>query len=138
LKPEKYAQSFLTSIPNSVIVLMKIRNILVAPFKISNDDAHVRQAKFDFNKGDKIVFFYVLDKSPSELLLYANDHHLEAWLSFITHQDEYYTEVIATTVVKFNNKTGTIYFFLIKPFHKIIMKSVLKRMAKNISNNKLI
>jgi len=135
LNPETCAQSFFASFPNWVIVLIKIRDILVIPFKINKEGYNYKYAQFDFKKGDKVSFFEIIEKSPDELLLYVNDCHLEAWLSILTLEDYCFTEVIATTSVKFHNKTGTVYFFFIKPFHKIIIKSVLKRIAIKISNN---
>ena len=37
-----------------------------------------------------------------------------------------------TTVVKFNNRLGRLYFFFIRPFHKVIIRSMLKRVAKRL------
>lgn len=38
-------------------------------------------------------------------------------------------ELRITTVVKYNNWLGRAYFFIIRPFHGIIVKSILKHVA---------
>ena len=44
--------------------------------------------------------------------------------------DEFFD--MAFTVVKFNNRLGRLYFFFIRPFHKVIIRSMLKRVAKRL------
>lgn len=39
-------------------------------------------------------------------------------------------ELIITTIVRYNNWFGRVYFFVISPFHKIIIRSMLNRVVK--------
>ena len=65
-------------------------------------------------------------KSENEVILGENDKHLYFRLS-ILKENGLQSKVFFTTIVKFNNNFGKFYFSLIKPFHKLIVKSMLKK-----------
>jgi hypothetical protein len=54
-----------------------------------------------------------------------DDKHLNFRASVL--KDKTNGTVSLTTVVHYNNLWGRVYFFPVKPFHKIIMKALLKR-----------
>ena len=47
-------------------------------------------------------------------------------------EEEDITKVYLRTIVKLNNILGMIYFFLITPFHRLIIPNILKRLSSEI------
>ena len=113
--------------------LMKLRNILVKPFGLKTDSDV--QPIINFSKGKMTGFFKVLEINEEEVHLLASDKHLEACLSIIMSKTNNHYEVSITTTVYFRNTLGHVYFFFIKPFHKLIVKSMLSRMVNHFSKN---
>jgi hypothetical protein len=70
----------------------------------------------------KMAFFKVEKRTATDLLLSNEDKHLKALL-WITIQDQ---EVKVITLVKFKNRFGRVYMFVIGPFHKLIVSRLLK------------
>jgi len=72
----------------------------------------------------------VLDKNLHEEILGMPDKHLDFHVSmWCGEYHEGKQELRITTVVKYNNWLGRAYFFIIRPFHGIIVKSILKHVA---------
>jgi hypothetical protein len=113
--------------------LMRLRNILVKPFGLKTDSEV--QPIINFSKGKMAGFFKVLEINDEEVHLLASDNHLDACLSIIMNKINNHYEVSISTTVYFRNKLGHVYFFFIKPFHKLIVKSMLSRMANHFSAN---
>lgn len=114
--------------PNWVNLLIKIRGFLVRPFGL----VHVNGLNFTefihYPIGLKVGYSsIVIDRSDNEIVIEMNDKHLNFRLSIMKKKIEQDCSIYVTTIVKFNNIGGRIYFLLIKPFHKIIVKSLLKQ-----------
>lgn len=103
--------------PRWVNFLIKLRDKLVRPFGLKTS-----QEIDEKSTGD--MPFQVLDCTADELLMYEADKHLKMWVSV----QKKGKSVHLTTVVKYNMLLGRIYFFFIKPFHIIIIRSLLKRL----------
>ena len=72
----------------------------------------------------------VLDKNLHEEILGMPDKHLDFNVSmWCGEYHEGKQELRITTVVKYNNWLGRAYFFIIRPFHGIIVKSILKHVT---------
>lgn len=84
-------------------------------------------------KGEMISFFTVEELNSNEVLLKAKYTHLDACISFYKHSTEAQCELTISTTVHFNNSFGRVYFFFIKPFHKIIIICLLKNTIKKLS-----
>lgn len=69
--------------------------------------------------------FPVISKSDDEVVFGVSDKHLDFRGSFL--KDPEAGTVSLTTVVHFNNVWGRIYFLPVKPFHKMLMKTTLRR-----------
>lgn len=78
--------------------------------------------------GSRAVYFTVIDRNDNEILMAENDKHLNFRVSVLKIQEEAITYIYLSTVVKFNNSLGRLYFFFVKPFHRIIIISLLKRL----------
>jgi hypothetical protein len=75
--------------------------------------------------------FKVFDVTPQEVLLGEDDKHLNFRVSFLIEklgEEEFQLTLI--TVVNFNNFFGKLYFFPVKPFHKIIVPTMLKGIVR--------
>jgi len=107
----------LFQLPSWAIILFRIRNVLVKPLglKLSQDE--------DLNPGNGLPF-PELACFENELIMHATDKHLKFWLSVLKTE----TSVIVTTALEYKMRLGKFYFFLIKPFHILIIKSMLSRL----------
>ena len=114
---EKISKEML-QMPKWVSILMKLRNRIVGVFGL----------KTDKNTEKTDTFFSVIEKNETEIVMGEVDKHLDFRLSVLKNNIENTVSLI--TAVHFNNKWGNIYFFIIKPFHKIILKATLKRYLK--------
>lgn len=123
-------------------VLSRLRDSIVGIFGLktgmSSDSQKARRELTQYMPGDKIGFFPVIDRSESEIVMALNDKHLRFRVSLLAHngQGSDIYSVYMTTIVQFHNIWGRIYFFPVKPFHKIIVKQSLKRFLKQ--HNELI
>lgn len=104
--------------PGWVNLLFKIRNRIVGVFGLKTDKNTVRSD----------TFFTVIEKNESEIIMGEPDKHLDFRASIIKNETEGTVSLI--TVVHYNNVWGRVYFFPVKPFHKIIMRVLLKRYLK--------
>ena len=129
---ETLVRLFLSGFPVWIRGLFALRNILVTPFGLSTGEGTKLTVEEPLRKGSNIGIFEVLQLTETEILLYANDKHLAAWLLFTIVGNEIKT-LKATTAVHFINRLGRIYFFIIKPFHKLIIRQLLQNLHKTLT-----
>ncbi len=116
--------------------LMTFRNILVAKIGLKTGE-RVRNPeevinRFDGQVGSAIGLFEVLDRADDEIIFGQSDSHLDFKASILLLQQQVGDyEIHFTTTVQFHNAIGRIYFFFVKPFHKVIVKSMLKSAARS-------
>ncbi|MFA6873452.1 MAG: DUF2867 domain-containing protein [Bacteroidaceae bacterium] len=117
--------------PKWVALLYKLRKILVRPFGLITDD-NPTKINIDVQKGDKCSFFEVLERNETEIVLFGTDKHLEAWcaIQYDLYPDQHYV-LRCSTLVKYHNRLGKVYFFLIRPFHYFVIRDLLNRICKN-------
>ncbi|MFR0836291.1 MAG: DUF2867 domain-containing protein [Barnesiella sp.] len=107
--------------PGWVNVLMKIRNMIVKPFGIKSGNLGT-----EFSKT-------VNEQNDDEVVIGMDDKHLEFHVSvgvFAVEKNE--QEITVTTVVKYHNTLGRLYFFMVFPFHKIIVPVMTDRVIAKI------
>lgn len=116
-----------------VELLIRLRNILVKPFglKTSGDEIPISDYRKVIVKGEQVGFFKAVEKSENEVLLYAEDIHLEAFFCVSIEKQHKNITLRASTTVNFSNRFGRIYLSIIKPFHILIIKNMLKKIAKH-------
>ncbi len=117
-KTEKSAEEIsreVMKLPKWVLALLKLRNLLVGVFGLKTG------VKDEAQK----TFFTVVENNEDEIVMGEADKHLDFRLSIMKNKSN--DTVLLTTVVHFNNVWGRLYFFPVKPFHKIIMKVLLRR-----------
>lgn len=116
-------------VPDWVISLMKLRDFIVRPFGLKTG---VKESKADYYPaGSTAVMFPVINRNNNEIVMEADDKHLNFRTSVFVTRKEEECNVYLTTIVHFNNIWGQLYFTIIKPFHQIIMKVCMKRLIKS-------
>ena len=110
--------------PRWVDALVRLRNILVTPFglKKSGEGAPA--------PGGLIGLFPVLSETPERLIAGFNDFHLDFRIVVDVAKDAASRQVTVTTLVKTNNLLGRTYLTLITPFHKIVARGMMGRIAE--------
>ncbi|MFL9835389.1 DUF2867 domain-containing protein [Chryseobacterium terrae] len=135
----KIGKSFFTSSPKWIDRLFTFRNKLVGlvGLKTSGEltDRQKMLDNFNCEKGEQLGLFKVFDKTTNEVVLGEDDKHLNFRVSlFVDQQSGYNTKkmLIISTTVEFNNWLGRLYFLPVRPFHKLIVPTILKGIIKNI------
>ena len=111
---------------------MKIRNFIVQLFGIKKSELKKDTEGLNnqtFNVGEKMLGFRILDKTDNEIIFGKVDKHLNFRSSFLINNNskDSVKKINLSTVVKFNNMLGRLYFIPVKPFHKLIMRTILIR-----------
>lgn len=123
-----------------VKALFVLRNLLVKPFGLQVGSIPEKwdnnRIKSNLKIGNYISFFKICDLSTNEILLEASDKHLQAWLSIHIKTENKVKVISTSTIVKYSNFLGKAYFFVIKPFHVLIMKSKMKKVVREICYRK--
>jgi hypothetical protein len=103
--------------PKWILFLMNVRNLFIAkPFGLISGS---NSGKVERNKPFPIIF-----QRENEVVMGEDDKHLYFRLSVFRKNNNIYL----STVVRYNNVWGRIYFFIIKLFHKLVVKSLLRRL----------
>jgi hypothetical protein len=106
--------------PKWVGFLMKVHNIIAKYIGLSTVNHSSKD--YDFTLGKKVGVFTLYHINESEIITGEKDSHLNFCLSLLKEEDR----LILTTVVSYNNFFGKLFFFFIKPFHKLIAKGMVK------------
>jgi hypothetical protein len=78
-----------------------------------------------------IAFFPVLSKSAREMVVGADDRHLDFRVSISVSRDaQGGRELVVMTVVHCHNRLGRTYLAVIAPFHRVILRANLQRTAR--------
>jgi hypothetical protein len=87
--------------------------------------------------GAVVGLFKILGISENEVLAEEDDKHLNFRISIILDSIPSSTgnrySFKFSTVVQYTHWTGKVYFFIIKPFHKIIVPVMMRRIIANIN-----
>lgn len=122
---------FFISIPGWAKSLLKLRNFLVRFIGLHGDglpqvdepDPAVR-----YEPGNQAVFFTVLSRNENEIVMGEQDKHLDFRTSMLIDRES--KRIYVNTIVHFHNALGRNYFKPVKPFHKLIIKSMLKKFIR--------
>ncbi|MBN1925511.1 MAG: DUF2867 domain-containing protein [Prolixibacteraceae bacterium] len=117
--------------PKWADILMGIRNSVVKIVGLKGGGRKMDTHSSDFYPiGSKAVYFTVIDRNENEIVMAENDKHLNFKVSVLLDRHGNNVAINLTTIVKFNNFLGHLYFLPVKPFHRIIIISLLKRILK--------
>ena len=105
--------------------LIALRDAMVTPFGLKTSGT-VRA--FQDNK-ERVDFLPVQWEGRDEIVLGADDRHLDFRLSLLRRLSPTGTLLIATTVVHSHNALGFTYLNAIRPFHHLVVRANLARVA---------
>lgn len=132
VSPDDLLIAFWTDFPGWVNTLFEIRNFLVKFVGLKADKEDSNELENCIRTGGTSNFTSVPAKSSNETVMLLADKHLNAYLSAHVGGDMPQQKISVITLVHFNNKLGNTYFFFIRPFHQIIVKSMMKRVVKKM------
>jgi Protein of unknown function (DUF2867) len=117
------AQKMLGRQPRWISALTALRDILVTPFGLKTSDPNGRTTT------DVIGIFPVLSQSPVRLVAGFDDSHLDFRVVVDVATSGPGQQVTATTLVLTHNRLGRVYLAIILPFHRLIVRSLLRQVA---------
>lgn len=113
--------------PKWVAFLMNIRNAIVKLFGLKTTVPE--DFNSNFKVGGYIGFFKIYSIEKNEIMLGADDKHLNFRVS-VYNSEETNFNIKITTLVQYNNRFGKIYMAIVKPFHHIAVKMMVKQAYK--------
>jgi hypothetical protein len=129
----KAVNAFFHSTPAWVEKLLMLRHQIVKHIGLKIGSNEFDKDNNNLKEGDKIGFFNVYKVLDNEVVMGEDDSHLDFRCSLLISRGAN-TKLSITTVVSYNNRLGRIYFFLVKVFHKLIVKVMMKNMLKKLNN----
>jgi hypothetical protein len=123
LDARQAAERMITRQPRWAEALLTLRNILVQPFGLKTSGASGTAPR------EMIGIFPIMSETPDRLVAGFNDSHLDfrVVVDVATAGDR--QQVTATTLVLTHNWLGRSYLALILPFHRLIVRAMLRRVA---------
>lgn len=132
-------KAFFSSGPKWVGKLFTLRNKIVSIFglKTSGDISNREKQLENFNcePGEKLGLFKVFAKTENEIVIGEDDKHLNFRVSLFLEQktkESTKKDLTISTLVEFNNWFGHLYFLPVRPFHKLIVPTMLKGIIKEL------
>jgi hypothetical protein len=122
LDARRAAEKMMARSPRWMEALVALRNRLVAPFGLKTPVPTGTGA-------DTIGIFPVLSETPSRLVAGLDDKHLDFRLVVDVETAGHGQRVVATTLVLTHNLLGRVYLAIILPFHRPIVRAMLRQVA---------
>lgn len=130
---------FFSTGPKWIDKLFIFRNTIVKLFGLKTaGNISKRQVLIDNFKGEvgeQIGLFKVFYKTENEIILGEDDKHLDFRISLFLepcHTSIHQKQLTISTLVKFKNSFGKLYFIPVRPFHQQIVPTMLKGIIKEI------
>lgn len=116
--------------PRWADALMGVRNAFFSLFGLDKGGykKNINQADY-YPIGSRAVYFTVIARNENEIIAEEKDKHLDFRISVLKNQRGDSTKIHLTTLVKYHNFLGRFYFSLIRPFHRAIIISLLKKLS---------
>lgn len=113
--------------PKWVRGLMALRHRIVRCFGLKTD------VMPDDGK-QRVGLFELLEQTDRTMTLGEDDKHLDfrVLLSLSQADTNGQKRVSVSTLVKYNNRLGRIYFFFVKPFHRMIVPVMVRRKLRQL------
>jgi len=121
------SNSIFGTVPKWIEFLLKIRNAIVKLFGLKTEKPE--DFNTNFRVGGYIGFFKIYSIEDCEIILGADDKHLNFRVSIYNSKEEQFN-IKVTTLVEYNNRFGRIYMAVVKPFHHVIVKIMVKQAYK--------
>jgi hypothetical protein len=139
ISPTVIGKAFFLSGPKWVDRLFTIRNKIVGLFGLKTSGKRTNRQKeldnFKCEPGEQLGLFKVFSKTDNEVVIGEDDKHLNFRVSLLLDKLPNETDkktLTITTTVEFNNWFGRLYFLPVRPFHKLIVPTMLKGIIKEL------
>jgi Protein of unknown function (DUF2867) len=109
--------------PRWAEALLTLRNILVTPLGLKTSGASRTMPR------EMIGIFPIVSETPGQLVAGFNDSHLDFRFVVDVATSGDRQQVTATTLVLTHNLLGRTYLALILPFHRLIVRAMLRQVA---------
>jgi hypothetical protein len=109
--------------PRWAEALLTLRNILVTPFGLKTSGASTATPR------EMVGIFPIVSERPDRLVAGFNDKHLDFRLVVDVATSGAAQNVTATTLVLTHNWLGRTYLAIIMPFHRLIVRTLLRHVA---------
>ncbi len=136
---EDIGKSFFSFTPKWIENLLSFRDFFASKVGLQTLDNTIdkkdKLQKFNGEPGEQVGFFKVFQKTGNELIMGADERHLNFRTSFFVENlqsENQNKKLIITTTVNYNNWFGKLYFLPVKPFHKLIVKAMLRNMINTL------
>jgi hypothetical protein len=123
LDARRAAEKMLARGPRWIDALLTLRNLIVAPFGLKTS------APNESGTADIIGLFPVLSQTPERLVAGFDDKHLDFRIVVDVATSGGSRNVTATTLVKTHNLLGRTYLAVIMPFHRLVVRGMLRQVA---------
>lgn len=114
------AEKLLAQNPGWIDALLRLRNTLVRPFGLKTSGLGEPAA------GGMIGIFPVISETPERVVAGFDDRHLDFRVVVDVEPSCPGHRVTATTLVKTHNLPGRAYLAVVLPFHRLIVRSLLR------------
>ena len=121
LDARQAAEKMLARGPRWIDMLLALRNLMVAPFGLKTSAPS--------GASDVIGIFPVVSQTPGCLVAGFDDRHLDFRVVVDVAGSGHGQRVTATTLVKTHNLLGRVYLAVILPFHRLIVRRMLRQVA---------
>jgi hypothetical protein len=118
--------------PGRVKFLFAVRYLLARALRLDTasvpSSGKLRPEDIGFAPGDRVSFFTVRAGAENHyLVLGVDDKHLDGYLTVVAEPvSGGKRQFQLGTIVHFHNRTGRAYFALIKPFHHLVIRGMLR------------
>lgn len=113
--------------PGWVHALMALRDQVVRIVGLkTTPQSQGDPARIPLQPGAALGIFRVFARSADEIVLGEDDRHLDFRVSVLRQSDGTTDWAIVSTVVRFNNWLGRVYFLPVRPLHQLIVPAVLR------------
>lgn len=131
------ARAALGTTPPWINLLMRLRDRIVGPIglKTSHQVAGHATNSARLQIGDRIGIFRVFDRAENELLLGEDDQHLDFRLSLLVRNDTGADRALVSTIVRFHNLLGRMYFLPVRQFHRLIVPAMMRSAYRRYSTH---
>jgi hypothetical protein len=111
--------------------LMKIRNSFSRLLGLEPKAGRLRSSQgLTLEPGAKIGIFKIFQKTANEVLMGEDDAHLNYRVSILLQPEQNACWATISTIVHYNNWRGRLYFIPVRPFHCLIVTTMLKNMVR--------
>jgi len=117
------AERMLARQPRWIATLTRLRNILVTPLGLKTSGASRTAPR------EMIGIFPIVSETPDRLVAGFNDKHLDFRVVVDVAASDGTRNVTATTLVKTHNWLGRTYLAIILPFHRLVVRTLLRQVA---------